>query len=94
MCNNSWIRCSVVYGNNKTIKLYFNCELLATETSTGTLTGGRNVFLGETFNLWHIKGYMASCRVYNRELSASDIRAWYEIEGGIDYQLNLNIEEI
>jgi hypothetical protein len=91
MCNNSWIHCAVVYGNNQTIKLYFNGDLLATGTSTGTLTGMQNFMLGQKFNLWHLRGYASDCRVYNRELSSQEVLALYETTGGIDYELHKNI---
>jgi hypothetical protein len=96
--NNSWLHVAMVVGNQQTIKLYINGEFIGSVANTASITGNLLVKLGNSgypstlqnrFN-----AYLNDYRAYNREISANEILSLYETTGNIDYQLNLNIEEV
>jgi hypothetical protein len=93
LCNGSWVHCAFVFGNAKTLKFYCNGELVATGSNTDSITYNSRMYIGQTWNLSHLKGHVGEYRLYNRELSANEVLALYEVGGGIDYNLTLSLEQ-
>jgi hypothetical protein len=94
LCNGSWVHCAFVFGNAKTLKFYCNGELVATGENTDSITYNSRMYIGQTWNLSHLKGHVGEYRLYNRELTANEVLALYETTGNIDYNMTVSLEEI
>jgi hypothetical protein len=90
--NNAWIHLVWVFGNISTHKLYLNGKFISSISNTQTLTTNYSPSFGQNYLQSFLRGYGADMRFYAREITANEVLALYET-AGIDYQLNLNIEE-
>ena len=76
---NIWRHVVVVWDRSQNkASFYINGDYISLGNIPSELSATTNLKLGGTHNNWYMKGYMDEMRIYNRALTASEIKALYE----------------